>query len=155
MQVDYRFRRFVGLLLAVARHQLSQMAMIICHFAELLGRAAHASPCLKGLALHSGQMMSRLLFLLVFLLSSCAKMPDRLGVEKKFQLHGVIMRLDQQAQTATIKHDEIKGWMEPMTMEFPVPSKDEFARLSRGQTVRATVFVRDLDYHIGDIQIEP
>ena len=148
--MDYRFRRFVGMPLAVAR----QMTMIICHFADLLEGGA-CQPCLKWLALHSGQMMSRLLFLLVCLLSSCAKMPDRLGVEKKFQLHGVIMRLDQQAQTATIKHDEIKGWMEPMTMEFPVPSKDEFARLSRGQTVRATVFVRDLDYHIGDIQIEP
>lgn len=42
MQVDYRFqhfqfRRFVGLPSAVARHQLSQMAMIVCHFAELIG----------------------------------------------------------------------------------------------------------------------
>lgn len=93
--------------------------------------------------------------LLVLIASSCAKMPDRVGVEKKYPLHGVIMRLDAQAQTATIKHEEIKGWMEPMTMEFPVPSKDEFARLSRGQTIRATVFVRDLDYHIGEITVEP
>ena len=100
-------------------------------------------------------MMLRVLFLLVVLVTACSKMPDRVGAEKKYQLHGVIMRLDPQAQTATIKHEEIKGWMEPMTMEFPVPVKDEFARLSRGQTIRATVFVRDLDYHVGEIQIEP
>lgn len=96
-------------------------------------------------------------FLLVgFLLFSisCAKMPERGADEKKYQLHGVVIRLDQQAQTATIKHEEIKGWMEAMTMEFPVPSKPEFASLSRGQTINATVFVRDLDYHIGDIHIE-
>ena len=86
---------------------------------------------------------------------SCAKMPERGAVEKKYQLEGVIVRLDAQAQTATIKHQEIKGWMEAMTMEFPVSSKEEFARLSQGQSIRANVFVRDLDYHIGDIQIEP
>ena len=99
--------------------------------------------------------MLRFLFVALLLLSlSCAKMPDRGAEEKKYQLHGVIVRLDQQAQTATIKHEQIKGWMEAMTMEFPVPSKTEFAQLSRGQTIRATVFVRDLDYHVGDIQIE-
>ena len=81
-------------------------------------------------------------------------MPDRGANENKYQLHGVVVRLDQQARTVTVKHEEIKGWMEAMTMEFPVPSKEEFARLSRGQTIRATVFVRDLDYHLGDIQIE-
>jgi Cu/Ag efflux protein CusF len=84
---------------------------------------------------------------------SCARMPDR-GVEKKYQLHGVIVRLDAQAQTATIKHEAIVGWMEAMTMEFPVPSKEEFAKLARDQTIRATVFVRDFDFHIGEIVIE-
>ena len=104
-------------------------------------------------ALHSW-LMPRFLFL-VLLFTSCAKMPDRVAVEKKYQLHGVVIRVDQQARSATIKHEEIKGWMEPMTMEFPVPSQEEFARLSRGQTIDATVFVQDLDYHIGEIKIEP
>ena len=95
------------------------------------------------------------LFLAVLLFGmSCAKMPQRGTEQKKYQLHGVVVRIDNQARTATIKHEEIKGWMEPMTMEFPVPSKEEFARLTRGQTIRATVFVSDLDYHIGDIQVE-
>lgn len=82
-------------------------------------------------------------------------MPERGAVEKKYQLQGVIVRLDAQAQTATIKHQAIKGWMEAMTMEFPVPSKEEFARLSQGQAIRASVFVRDLDYHISDIELVP
>ncbi len=99
-------------------------------------------------------MLIRLLIPLLVLLSfGCSRMPDR-GLEKKFQLHGVIKRLDAQTQTATIKHEAIVGWMEPMTMEFPVPDKAEFARLQVGQTIRATVFVRDFDFHIGEIQIE-
>ena len=100
-------------------------------------------------------MLSRLLIPLILVLSfACSRMPDRGAVEKKYQLHGVIRRLDAQAQTATIKHEAIVGWMEAMTMEFPVPDKAEFARLQIGQTIRATVFVRDLDYHVGEIQIE-
>jgi Cu/Ag efflux protein CusF len=81
-------------------------------------------------------------------------MPERGAVEKKYQLHGVVVRLDQQLHTATIKHAPIVGWMEAMTMEFPVPSKEEFAQLHVGQTISATVFVRDLDYHIGEIRID-
>ncbi len=95
------------------------------------------------------------LFALPLLLVSCSRMPDRGAVEKRYQLKGVIVRLDSQQQTATIKHGPIEGWMEAMTMEFPVPAKEDFAKLSPGQTIRATVFVRDLDYHVGEIQIEP
>jgi len=100
--------------------------------------------------------MLRFLVPFVLLLCfGCSRMPDRGGgVEKKYQLHGLIIRLDEQARTATIKHEVIVGWMEAMTMEFPVPDKAEFARLQVGQTIRAAVFVRDFDYHIGEIQIE-
>jgi Cu/Ag efflux protein CusF len=94
------------------------------------------------------------LALLFLMIVSCSRMPERGAEEKKYQLHGVVVRLDAHAQTATIKHGPITGWMEAMTMEFPVPSKEEFSRLSLGQTISATVFVRDLDYHIGAIQIE-
>jgi len=101
--------------------------------------------------------MPRLIAVLVlpFLLLSCSRMPNRGAEEKKYQLKGVVVRLDPQLQTATIKHGPIEGWMEAMTMEFPVPSKEEFARLQQGQTIHATVLVRDLDYHISDIKIEP
>jgi Cu/Ag efflux protein CusF len=91
---------------------------------------------------------------ILLLMSACSRMPDRGAVEKKYQLKGVIVGLDPNLKTATIKHGPIEGWMEAMTMEFPVPSREEFSRLRIGQTIGATVFVRDLDYHIGDIKIE-
>jgi Cu/Ag efflux protein CusF len=92
--------------------------------------------------------------LLLLTIISCSRMPERGADEKKYQLHGVIVRLDPALHTVTIKHGPIVGWMEAMTMEFPVPSKEEFARLREGQTISATVFVRDLDYHVGEIKIE-
>ena len=96
--------------------------------------------------------MTRFAFVFALLLTSCAKMPDR-PVEQKYQLHGVIRRLDAAQHTATIKHEKIEGWMEAMTMEFPVPNQDEFAKLAVGQSIQATVFVRaDIDYHIGEIR---
>ena len=56
--------------------------------------------------------------------------------------------------TAVIKHDTIEGWMEAMTMEFPVRDKAEFAKLGEGKRIRATVHVQDLDYWLSDIQAE-
>ncbi len=84
-------------------------------------------------------------------------MPERGAVEKKYDLEGVVVRVDAKAQTATIRHHAIEGWMEAMTMEFPVPNKEEFQHLSRsrGQNIRAKVYVRDLDYHIGDVEVVP
>ncbi|HEY3742699.1 MAG TPA: copper-binding protein [Bryobacteraceae bacterium] len=102
------------------------------------------------------RFLARIVLVSLFLLSmvACSRMPERGAAVKKYQIHGVIVRLDPQLKTATIKHGPIVGWMEAMTMEFPVPSKDDFARLKVGDTISATVFVRDLDYYVGDVHVE-
>jgi len=71
---------------------------------------------------------------------------------RMYHLHGVIVSLDAENHTASIKHQEIKGFMEAMTMEFPVRKADEFARLRLNETIDATVFVQDTDFWVGDIQ---
>jgi protein SCO1/2 len=53
---------------------------------------------------------------------------------------------------AVIKHDAIEGWMEAMTMEFPVRDRAEFAKLREGMRIQATVEVQDLDYWLTSIQ---
>ena len=53
-----------------------------------------------------------------------------------------------------IKHQKIEGWMEAMTMEFPVKDTEYFRSLNSGDRITATVFVRDLDYWVGDIHRE-
>jgi Cu/Ag efflux protein CusF len=73
---------------------------------------------------------------------------------KRYTLHGEVMRVEPERKTAVIKHEPIEGWMEAMTMEFPVRDPAQFARLSKGQRIRATVNVQEFEYWLTDIQAD-
>lgn len=66
-------------------------------------------------------------------------------------MKGEVIRMDPQVRTAVIKHEKIEGWMEAMTMEFPVRDAEEFKKLEAGKHITATVFVTEDDYWIGKI----
>lgn len=70
-----------------------------------------------------------------------------------YKLRGEVLRLKPD-QIATIKHEKIEGWMEAMTMDFPVPDAAEWAKLKEGATIRATVLTNDLHYWLTGIQLE-
>jgi Cu/Ag efflux protein CusF len=53
---------------------------------------------------------------------------------------------------AVIKHEVVDGWMEAMTMEFPVRDEAEFSKLAEGKRIKATVEVQDLDYWLTSIE---
>jgi Cu/Ag efflux protein CusF len=95
---------------------------------------------------------------LAFMLLSCKSQKESAESSvppKEYQLKGTVVRLEKRAALiAVIKHEDIKGWMEAMTMEFPVPSAQEFERLRVGDQITATVYVRDLDYWIGNIALQ-
>ncbi len=76
------------------------------------------------------------------------------GPVQRYQLHGQIVQVDAKAHAALIKHQKIEGWMEAMTMEFPVKDEREFQALHAGDQITATVFVQDTDYWIGEIHHE-
>lgn len=71
---------------------------------------------------------------------------------EKHHIHGVIQSLDAKDHTATIKHQTIEGFMDAMTMEFPVKDAREFGALRVGETIDGTVFVQDTNYWVGDIK---
>jgi Cu/Ag efflux protein CusF len=71
---------------------------------------------------------------------------------KEYSMKGVVLRMDAQVRTAVIKHENIEGWMEAMTMEFPIRDAREFEKLSVGKRIAATVFVRGDEYWIANIQ---
>ena len=74
---------------------------------------------------------------------------------KAYEMRGTVVRLQGgRTNIAVIKHENIDGWMEAMTMEFPVPSEAEFAKLEQGQTIAATVQVQGLNYWIENIRIQ-
>ncbi|MFZ5927748.1 MAG: copper-binding protein [Acidobacteriota bacterium] len=74
--------------------------------------------------------------------------------KQRYQLRGRVLRLRPEARIASIAHEKIEGWMEAMTMEFPVPKEADFARLKEGAVIRATVNVNDLNYWLTDIVVE-
>ena len=88
------------------------------------------------------------------LLASCSRESAPSKPVQRYSLHGEVVRLVPSSHTAVIKHEKIDGWMEAMTMEFPVRDKAEFAKLSEGKRIRATVLVQDLDYWLEDIRQE-
>ena len=55
---------------------------------------------------------------------------------------------------AVIQHERIEGWMEAMTMEFPVADPAEYAKLKEGATIRARVNVNDAFFWLSEITVE-
>lgn len=86
---------------------------------------------------------------LMLLLTACASAPQP---TKTYQMRGEIMGLDASVHVATIKHEEIKGFMGAMTMGYPVKDQAEFSKLSVGEPITATVYAQGDDFWIGNIQ---
>jgi protein SCO1/2 len=66
-------------------------------------------------------------------------------------MQGEVVSVDPSAHTATVKHGKIEGWMEAMTMEYPVKDKQQFAKLKAGEKIRAEVEVQGTDYWIANV----
>jgi Cu/Ag efflux protein CusF len=92
--------------------------------------------------------------LLLLFLSACGGSRPS-APPKEYTLNGVVLRVDPQVRTAVIKHEKIDGWMEAMTMEFPVHDAKEFEKLAAGKQITATVYVTDDGYWIGNIRPGP
>lgn len=75
---------------------------------------------------------------------------------KRFKLTGEVIRLNEKTKTALIRHEKIEGWMEAMTMEFPVKAAGEWAKLKAGARITAAViFVEaDLEYWLEEIVVQ-
>lgn len=62
--------------------------------------------------------------------------------EKRYPLTGEIVKADLEQKVLVVMHDEIKGYMPGMTMEFKV-SPGDLAIARPGQRIRAELVVRD------------
>jgi protein SCO1 len=88
------------------------------------------------------------LFLLIsvlsLLLSSCAgdtSRPKASGAEKRYSLKGKVISVDKTKKTAEIHHEEIEGFMEAMTMTFPIHDEWVWTELKPGSEIRAELVV--------------
>jgi protein SCO1 len=71
------------------------------------------------------------------LLAGCQGAPER-----RFSLKGNVISVDKEHRQATIAHEEIKGFMEAMTMPFTVKEDWALEALAAGQSVEATLVVQ-------------
>jgi protein SCO1/2 len=90
----------------------------------------------------------------VGLLAGCQRNPPAQPV-KEYQMQGEVVSVDPAAQTATVKGGKIEGWMEAMTMEYPVKDKQEFGKLKVGEKIQAKILVQGTDYWIASVKEEP
>ena len=100
--------------------------------------------------------MAVVCLLVMLALAGCAgpKAQDaaKSGPAKEYQLRGEIKGLDAGGHVATIKHEDIPGFMKAMTMGYQVKDPAEFSKLKVGDAITATVYVKDDDMWVGNIQ---
>jgi Cu/Ag efflux protein CusF len=99
-------------------------------------------------------MAAILPFMSLLLASGCAKKADN-SPPARYQMRGQVLRLDPSLHIAVIKHEKIEGWMEAMTMEYPIRDPQEFQKLRADENIQATVFVKGDDYWVGEIREAP
>ncbi|MEO8050032.1 MAG: copper-binding protein [Acidobacteriota bacterium] len=101
-------------------------------------------------------MSMKTLIAIVFalLLAACQRNPT-VQPPKEYQMQGEVVRLDPAAHLATVKAGKIEGWMEAMTMEYPVKDPQEFGKLKVGENIQAKVTVQGTDYWISSVTGEP
>ena len=88
------------------------------------------------------------------LLAGCQRNPAAQPA-KEFQMQGEVVGLDPAAHLATVKAGKIEGWMEAMTMEYPVKDPQEFGKLKVGANIQAKITVQASDYWISSVNTEP
>jgi len=66
-------------------------------------------------------------------------------------MHGTVVNLDEQSHLAKISAGQLGDWMSPMTMDYPVPNKTDWAALKAGQQIEAKVFVRGDEFWVADV----
>ncbi|MBV8895070.1 MAG: copper-binding protein, partial [Acidobacteriaceae bacterium] len=70
---------------------------------------------------------------------ACSKKQPEFVVVHRYTLTGTIVSLNAKAQTASIDAAAVPGFMEAMTMDYPVKSKSDFDALHPGEKIQATL----------------
>jgi protein SCO1/2 len=91
------------------------------------------------------------LLLLCALLVSCKSPPVPQG--KRYEMKGTVVSVDKPNKSATIQHDEIKGYMEAMTMPYKLKDAWPLDVMKPGDQLQATLVVTDDDSWLEDVVI--
>jgi protein SCO1 len=95
--------------------------------------------------------VAAVLVALVFALAACGSRPTESA--RRFHLHGKIVSVNLADGTAEVDHDAIPGFMDAMTMAYPVPDARVLGTLRPGDEVTANVVVVDSMPHLENVVI--
>src|SRR5688500_9063321 len=85
-----------------------------------------------------------LLFAAVLCLSACGGKPAAEG--RRYELKGKVVSVDRAKGEASVEHEDIPGFMQAMTMDFPVRDPEALKVMGPGDRVQATLVVTDDAY---------
>ena len=97
----------------------------------------------------------RRLILLSFaaLLITTLSFGQKAAEKKSYVFHGRVESVDRSAKSLSVNGERLEGWMEAMTMLYPVDDVSILDKLKPGDQITATVY--DGDYSLHDIKIVP
>src|SRR5512133_873976 len=72
--------------------------------------------------------------------------------ERRFQLHGQVLAIAPTRQEATIRHDEVVGFMDAMTMPFKIRDSRLLDGIVPGDLIDATLVVLSEDAYLTDVK---
>src|SRR3954453_23393148 len=87
------------------------------------------------------------------ILSACGGSTQPKGFEaKSYTLQGQVLELEPERKLATIKHEEIKGFMSAMTMPYAVKDAKALDGLAPGDLVNAKLSVESTGVFLTEIK---
>ncbi|HYP06126.1 MAG TPA: copper-binding protein [Bryobacteraceae bacterium] len=96
--------------------------------------------------------LSAAVMLVALCAAACIQEKSAAEAAKEYELQGEVLRLNAKQRIATIRHGKIEGWMEAMTMDFPVRDGEDLHKLQPGARIHATVFVQGFTFSIGKVR---
>ena len=85
---------------------------------------------------------------LLLISGACAKKPD----QRQYGLQGQVLAVADNHQQATIKHEEIKGFMAGMTMPYTVHDPKQLEGIGPGDLINAKLIVLSNDAYLTDVK---
>ena len=72
---------------------------------------------------------------------------------KRFEFKGTVVAVNKPKNAATISHDAIPGYMDAMTMEFPIKDTWVMDEISQGSQIRAQLVIDKGDFYLEHVSI--
>lgn len=85
--------------------------------------------------------LTLLLLPTLLLVTACGHRNQPAGSEKRYPIEGEIVSVDKAKNLLTVKHGDIPGYMQAMTMPYPAAAPKDLEGLAAGDRIRAELVV--------------